>query len=106
MGLASGLGEISNTVIKTIRIILSKTGAQAVCSLKYHFTTNPEFSGWTGDRKPFRIANENLPSFLFPIDSLESVVAHQAAQSRAIYQVEDLGGEAMMWTDNIIGGDP
>jgi hypothetical protein len=91
--------------MKTIRITLSKTGAQAVCRLKYHFTTNPEFARWTGDRKAFRLANGNLPSFLFPIDSLESVVAHQAVQSGANYQVEDLGGEAITWTDNVIGGD-
>jgi len=86
--------------MKTMLVTISGDGTRAVCTLRYRLTDSPE-SGWTGDRRSF-VYEGMMPDFSFPLEHLESVVAHQAGLFGFTYQIEDLGGEAEMWKDNII----
>ena len=90
--------------MKTVRITLSRPGAEAVCLLSYHFTCDPLTARWTGNRKAFRLSSGTLPQFCCPLDQLPSTVPFQAAQSGALWTIEDLGGEAIPWMDEICGG--
>ncbi|MCX6873849.1 MAG: hypothetical protein NTW21_08580 [Verrucomicrobia bacterium] len=88
--------------MKTIRITLTKPGAQAVCTHRYRLTEWPAESTWAGNRSAFPLNDGSLPCLLASYHRLEATVAHQAAQSGAAFTIEDLGGEAVMWTDEII----
>ena len=83
--------------MKTIRITLTKDGAQAACTLQYIGTDSPRSATWSGNRDAFKLSGGMAPDFGFPIESLPDVVAHQAAQSGATFTIEDLGGEAVTW---------
>jgi hypothetical protein len=85
--------------MKTIRITLSKDGAQAACTMEYQLDHQPLHTTWSGNRDAFKLAGGQLPDFGFPIDSLPRVIAHQAAQSGATFTLEDLGGEAASWEE-------
>ncbi|MEI6676463.1 MAG: hypothetical protein WCO57_14935 [Verrucomicrobiota bacterium] len=89
--------------MKTIRITLIKEGEMAVCTNNYYFTESTRSSVWTGNRKAFALINGSLPNLSCPLDQLHEVAAFQAAQSGASFTIEDLGGEAMMWTDEVLG---
>jgi hypothetical protein len=86
--------------MKTIRITLTKDGAQAVCTLQYKVESGPLSITWLGNREAFKLTRGGLPDFTaFPIDSLPNVVAHQASQSAATFTIEDLDGEARTWEE-------
>lgn len=88
--------------MKTLRITFTKQGARAVCMMRYRETTWPDDSLWSGDREAFRL-NDGEP--ISPCGSLEllaATVAHQAGQCDASFEIEDLGGDAFRWTDEII----
>jgi hypothetical protein len=87
--------------MKTIRITLTKEGAQATCTHIYHFTCEPQKTTWAGNRNAFMV-DGRVPGFSDGIDKLERVVAFQAGLCNATYTIEDLGGEAQEWRDNII----
>ena len=87
--------------MKTIRITLEKDGATAICTHTYRFTDAPFKTEWIGNRKPFS-AEDGPLDFHDGIYNLARNVAHQAALCGATYKIEDLGGEAEMWKDNII----
>jgi hypothetical protein len=86
--------------MKTIRITLVKEGAQATCTHRYHFDDFPEDTTWAGNREAFK-ANGRLLDFTDGILNLEEQVRHQSALCAATYKIEDLGGEALMWLDNV-----
>ena len=88
--------------MKTIRITLEKPGAQATCTHRYHFDDFPEDTTWAGNRAAFKSPEGGDMSFTDGVDNLERVVAHQAAICAATYKIEDLGGEAITWTDDVI----
>jgi hypothetical protein len=83
--------------MKTIRITLGKDGAQAVCTNRYHFDHAPESSAWTGNLRDGRPLD-----LTFSLFKLDRVCAFQCAQCGATYKIEDLGGEAITWTDDVI----
>ena len=87
--------------MKTIRITLVKEGAQATCTHRYHFDDFPEETTWAGNRAAFKSPQGLDMSFTASIDNLERNVAHQAALCGATYKIEDLGGESVMWLDNV-----
>jgi hypothetical protein len=87
--------------MKTIRITLVKDGAQAVCTNKYHFKNDPESSDWTGNHQAFTLRDGRPLDLSFSIDALDKVCAFQCAQCAATYTIEDLGGEAVFWTDHV-----
>lgn len=87
--------------MKTFRVTLTKDGAQAACTLQYKLAHEAD-AYWSGNVAAFKLTDGQLPDFDFPIDSLPRVVAHQASQSGATFTIEDLGGEAVEWRDNII----
>ena len=88
--------------MKTIGITLSKPGAKCACLLSYRLTEAPVAEEWTGNREAFRMPHDMLPDFGFPLERLQSVVAHQAALAGATFTLTDLGGEATTWTDEVI----
>jgi hypothetical protein len=87
--------------MKTIRITLTKDGAQATITHRYHFTHHPVETTWAGNRDAFK-ADGRVPAFTDGIEKLERCVAHQAALCGAQFTIEDLGGDALEWRDNII----
>jgi hypothetical protein len=89
--------------MKTIRITLRRDGNTLVCTQEYRFTMSAEAVKWQGDREAFRSADGLLPDFKWlSLEWLEKGVAHQAGRRGATHEIEDLGGEARMWADNVI----
>lgn len=88
--------------MKTIRVTLSKPGAQCACLLSYRLTEAPDSADWSGNREAFSLSRPDFPDFGFPLERLQSVVAHQAALAGATFTITDLGGEATTWTDEVI----
>ena len=85
--------------MKTIRITLTKEGAQAACTLQYKLDHETADASWSGNVEAFKLRDGQLPDFDFPMHSLPRVIAHQAAQSGATFTIEDLGGEAAIWEE-------
>ena len=81
--------------MKTIRITLTKPGAQAVCELQYHYTHEPRHRTWTGNRSAFLYGDGRQIELGVCLTNLEAEVAHKAANINASYTIEDLGGEAI-----------
>ena len=90
--------------MKTIRITLTKEGAQATITHRYRNSDHPAQTTWAGNREAFK-ADGRVPSFTDGIDNLPRQVAHQAALCGATFTIEDLGGEAQEWRDNVIFTD-
>ena len=88
--------------MKTIRVTLTKPGATATCLLTYRETDFPQTAQWSGNRKAFELATGVLADPGGGLENLERVVAHQAALCGAEYLIEDLGGEAAFWTDEVV----
>ena len=88
--------------MKTLKVTLSKDGAQATCTLKYQSTDWPEEEAWLGNHKAFKISQGIMLSLANPLEDLEPSVKHISAKFGWTYHIEDLGGEAKMWTDNVI----
>ena len=89
--------------MKTIRITLTKEGAQATCTMRYRVHYSPDETTWSGNRDAFKLHGAQLPDFEFSIYSLPRVIAHQAAQSGATFTIEDLGGEFIFSHDIVRG---
>jgi hypothetical protein len=88
--------------MKQIRITLRKGDAVAVCTHMYRTTDGPMESRWSGDREMFRLPHGSLPGCHASLERLERVVAYQARLAGATYAIEDLGGEAERWWDEVI----
>jgi len=88
--------------MKEILITLKKGDAVAICRHFYHFTESPLKTVWKGDRTPFS-KNGDLLDFWDGIGNLPRTVAHQAALCGAEFTIEDLGGEAQVWMDEVEG---
>ena len=88
--------------MKTLRITFTKDLARAVCLIRYRETSWPEDSAWEGDRKAFRLGNGSMIHPKASLELLEETVAHQARQCGASFEIEDLGGEVVRWTDEVI----
>jgi len=88
--------------MKTVKITLNKEGAQAACTLQYHFTDWPEKVTWAGNRKAFVLKSGHLIHPTGPLEKLDGKVAFQASQCGATFKIEDLGGEAETWTDEVL----
>ena len=87
--------------MKTIRITLVKEGAQATCTHRYHFKDWPIDTTWAGNREAFK-ADGRLLDFTDGTHNLEEQVRHQANLCGATYKIDDLGGEAATWIDDVI----
>lgn len=88
--------------MKTLRITFTKDHARAVCLIRYRETTWPEGSNWEGDRKAFRLCDGSMIDPRASLELLEEIVDHQARQCGASFEIEDLGGDAARWTDEVI----
>jgi len=88
--------------MKTIRVTIRKDGKQASCRLEYILTRSPAKQTWSGDRGEFRCHVGLLPNFGFPMEWLEEGVRHQAERRGATFEIEDLGGEATEWRDEVL----
>lgn len=86
--------------MKKIKITLTKGNTTASCIHSYRRTDWPDHTEWKGDREPFA-RNGRLLDFSHGTEKLEETVAHQAALCGATFEMEDLGGEAMVWTDQV-----
>ena len=86
--------------MKTIRITLTKDGAQATITHRYRVHSEPYDTTWAGNRDAFK-ADGRVPHFSDGILTLERVVAHQAALCGASYTIEDLGGEYVLSHDTL-----
>ena len=85
--------------MKTIRITLTKEGAQASVTHIFRSTDWPRETTWAGNRKPFATVAGKPLNFLSSLDTLPRVVEFQAALCGAEYTIEDLGGEAVTWEE-------
>ena len=93
--------------MKTIRITLTKEGAQATCTHRYRDCSWPMDSTWAGNSEAFRLPSGRIPPLRASLLVLEPQVAHQAALCGATYTIEDLGGEAIFSHDIVRGpADP
>ncbi len=88
--------------MKTIRVTFTKPGAKAVCVMRYRLTDFPDSWRWSGDRKAFLVAPGLTVGPYFPLERIHQGCARQAALSGAEVTVEDLGGEAMEWRDEVL----
>lgn len=80
--------------MKTIKVTLTKEGAQATCTLEYVYTDIPREGKWAGNHKAFRLSDGLLMDLSCSLERLPRVVEFQAHQCGATFQIEDLGGEA------------
>ena len=88
--------------MKTIRITLTKEGVQATCTQRYRVNYWPDETTWQGNRLAFRFPDGTLIEHFGGFYNLPLVAAHFANLCGATYTIEDLGGEAQEWRDNII----
>lgn len=87
--------------MKTIKITLEKEGAQATCTHLYRETSHPEETTWAGNRAAFPGTTGEPISCFASLERLERVVSFQAKLCGATYKIEDLGGEATRWMDEV-----
>jgi hypothetical protein len=88
--------------MKTIRITLVKEGARATCTHLYRNADWPDETTWCGDRKAFTTPDGTLPNFRDGLHQLEDTVAFQASLCGAAHTIEDLGGLAHGWGDEVV----
>lgn len=69
----------------------------------YRTSDWPERTKWSGDREAFRLEHGELPSCLASLERLQETASFQASQSGATAEIIDLGGDAPMWADNVVG---
>jgi hypothetical protein len=86
----------------TITVELRKEGASARFTAKYLDTSWPVETSWLGNRAAFALRSGGLPTMLGSADRIEEVVAHQAKQSGATYEITR-EGTAKMRIDNVLG---
>ncbi len=89
--------------MKTIRITFTKEGAQAACTLSYRRDDWPQDRTWSGNREAFKFSDGSLISTFGGISQLADEAAHYAKLCGAEATIEDLGGEAFTWRDEIAG---
>lgn len=87
--------------MKTITIKLSKAGHLATLTAFYDDATWPAHFVWAGAREEFRLYDGSLPTLLASEARLEEVVAHQARQSGAAWEIVRHGA-CPLRTDNVI----
>lgn len=89
--------------MKTIRITLTKEGAQAACTQQMKVTHWPADVSWAGNREAFRFPDGSLIDHFGGLDHLQTVAEHFAALCGAEFTIEDLGGEAIFARDIVRG---
>lgn len=87
--------------MKSLRVTLSNPTTNATMLVRYANTSWPDHTEWLGNRAAFRLSDGSLPTLLSSLERLEETVAHQAAQSGAAFTIDDLGGTATVWADNV-----
>ena len=85
--------------MKTIRITLTKEGAQVVCTQQFKVTHWPADVAWAGNREAFRFPDGTLIDHFGGLDTLPGVAEHFAKLCGATCHIEDLGGEAATWEE-------
>jgi len=89
--------------MKTIRITLTKPGAQAACTQQYRVTEWPSDITWAGNRQAFSFPDGTVIEHFGGLDNLQRVAEHFANLCGATYEIEDLGGEAIFAHDIVRG---
>lgn len=93
--------------MKTIRITLTKEGAQATITHRYRVHYEPDETTWQGNREAFKTPEGWQVTCFDSIYNLERQVAHQANLCGATFTIEDLGGEFIFSHDIVRGpSDP
>lgn len=88
--------------MKHIRITLRRDSSTAVHDLFYRTTDWPERVKSAGDVSAFHLRPDDPVRPEASLEKLRDTVAHQAAQCAAEFEIEDLGGDAIMWGDDIV----
>jgi hypothetical protein len=89
--------------MKIITVLLSKPGATARAEIRYKDASWPVQIDWSGEQKAFRLRDGSPIHLGASLDRLPEIVAHQASQAAATFEIQDNGGEAPMRTDNLVG---
>lgn len=91
----------------TITLKRSTDGAEIRAQMDAWYDTSdwPSRTEWKGDRKAFALEHGHPPGCLASLENLEKVVAFQASQSGADFEIIDHGGEAPMRIDNVLGSE-
>ena len=87
---------------QTIKVTLTKEGAQATCTLSYLYTRGPVNETWSGNHKAFKLSQGQQVSFVFLLEKVEEAVKHVSDKFGWTFHIEDLGGEAKQWTDEVL----
>ena len=87
--------------MKKIRITLTKEGAQAACVLTYRRDDWPSEVTWTGNLEACQFPDGSHIGSFGGIDQLARIAPHYAELCGATCEIEDLGGEAITWRDEI-----
>jgi hypothetical protein len=86
----------------TITVELRKEGASARFVATYQDASWPVQTDWAGNRQAFALQDGSLPTMLASADRMEEVIAHQAKQSGASYEIIR-EGKAPLRMDNVRG---
>lgn len=85
--------------MKTIRITLTKDGAQATCTQLFKVTHWPAEISWAGNHEAFVFPDGSIIEHFGGLDNLQPVVEHFSRLCGATFTIEDLGGEAIIWEE-------
>jgi len=88
--------------MKTIRATFKKGPHVMTCTLLYHYSDNPQTAKLDGKTEEFLLANHKPIQLFGPINRLESIAEFQAGQIGATFEIEDLGGDALEWMDDVV----
>ena len=88
--------------MKKISITLARGETSATMTAYYSSTDWPDSTQWAGDRAAFRLRDGSLPMLKATLDRLDETVAFQASQSGSTYTIQDDGGQATRWHDEVL----
>ena len=87
--------------VKTLRITFRKDGRAMTATLRYRLTEWPESVELSGETEYFLMSDGKPSRPKASLGQLAEVAAWQAAQIGASAEIEDLGGEAGEWRDEV-----
>ena len=91
--------------MKRFRITLTKSDAKMTALIGYHVDDWPSEVEYGGDLEKFVHGGDAHPTFLSSLSRFEKTARWQAERCRAEIVIEDLGGEAEPWRDNLVMPD-
>jgi len=92
--------------MKILKITFRKEGHVTSCIIRYRTTDWPADIKWSGDHRAFVMPSGRLLPCIDTLESIGDTAAHQAGLCGATFEIEDLGGEATEWRDEVLFAEP